>query len=115
MGGYQPRERAVTAAAETFRLTSLKPGETVVRLAGGLLVLPPGVPVPMMLDLDTPWRGDGELYDWCQGCDRTPNRRLMAWTETGLYRCRSCRGESGQAALTAAMAADLTSAAWGLT
>lgn len=90
MGGRQPRER-VKAATETFKVTSLAPGETVVPLGGGMLVLPPGMPVPMLLDLDTPWRGDGQLYDWCQGCDRTPNRALMGWTEGALYRCRDCR------------------------
>ncbi|QHB37819.1 hypothetical protein I5G63_gp078 [Mycobacterium phage Imvubu] len=48
-----------------------------------------------ILELDTPWRGDGQTYDWCQGCNRTPNRRLMAYTEAGLYRCRDCRTVDG--------------------
>jgi hypothetical protein len=36
---------------------------------------------------------DTTTRDWCQGCGNVPIRRLMGWTETGLYRCRSCRGE----------------------
>lgn len=35
----------------------------------------------------------GEVYAWCQGCNRTPNVRLMGWTDGGLYRCRSCRAD----------------------
>ena len=29
---------------------------------------------------------------WCQGCGKTPNTSQMHWTETGLYRCRTCSG-----------------------
>ncbi|UXE04449.1 membrane protein [Mycobacterium phage Funsized] len=51
----------------------------------------PAVP-PAPLWPVSPWP-DGEWYDWCQGCNRTPNRRLMAFTESGLYRCRDCRAD----------------------
>lgn len=33
----------------------------------------------------------GEVYNYCPGCDRTPNRRLMGWTGDGRYLCRDCR------------------------
>ncbi|AGT12976.1 hypothetical protein KAYACHO_72 [Mycobacterium phage KayaCho] len=36
---------------------------------------------------------DTTTRDWCQGCGNIPIRRLMGWTESGLYRCRTCRGE----------------------
>ncbi|AHJ88374.1 hypothetical protein CG91_gp074 [Mycobacterium phage 39HC] len=35
---------------------------------------------------------DTTTRDWCQGCGNIPLRRLMGWTESGLYRCRTCRG-----------------------
>ncbi|QWY84419.1 hypothetical protein SEA_KNOCKER_77 [Mycobacterium phage Knocker] len=37
----------------------------------------------------------GEVYDLCTGCGKTPNRRLMAWTAEGTYRCRMCRTADG--------------------
>ncbi|AHJ88572.1 hypothetical protein Jolie1_072 [Mycobacterium phage Julie1] len=36
---------------------------------------------------------NSQVRDWCQGCGNIPLRRLMNWTESGLYRCRTCRGE----------------------
>lgn len=54
----------------------------------------PRTPLKVEHKCDTPMCPcRGEVYAWCQGCDRTPNVRLMGWTELGLYRCRSCRAD----------------------
>lgn len=52
----------------------------------------------------------GETYDYCVGCRRTPNRRLMAWTPDGRWLCRSCRTADGTPEAPAPAVADLIEA-----
>lgn len=56
-------------------------------------IVGPGSAVDTLDDLDTPWKGTGNVHQWCQGCDTTPNVRLMGWTEDHRYRCRRCGGK----------------------
>lgn len=36
-----------------------------------------------------------EVTHWCAGCDGLVSSAVMAWTETGLWRCDGCRGTNG--------------------
>lgn len=82
------RAEVAKDAAEAYRVfTEGQPWPTASRPT------PPAAP-KIAHTCDTPMCPcRGEVYAWCQGCDRTPNVRLMGWSDGGLYLCRSCRAD----------------------
>lgn len=77
MGGYRPRPRPNTwPSGPSYQPTMPDPDRA--RMRHDARCDTPGCPC------------QGEMRDWCIGCDNTPVRNLMVWTADGRYLCRTC-------------------------